>query len=70
MMSLRKHIKSHHRFEGVAAGEQFLEIAGERGRVTGDVGNVTRMQVENSLDDDVLCAGSWRIEQQKIDGRN
>ena len=27
------------------------------------------LQVENSLDDVVLCACSWWIEQEKIDGR-
>jgi len=67
-MSLRKEIERAQRHKRVASDEKFLEVASKGGGIAGDIRDVPRLQVENSPDDEVLGAGSWWIEQQKIDG--
>ena len=66
VMSLREEIEGEDGVEGVAAGEEFFEIAGEGGGVTGDVGDGRGMKIEDAFDYCRFGAGSWGIKENEI----
>ena len=50
VVCLREQVEACDRSEGVAAGDEFPEIAGEGRGVAGDVGDVLWMEIEDAFD--------------------
>ena len=67
VVRLREHVKCRDRGEAIAAGNQFLQIAGECRRVARDVGDPERLQAQNTGNDARLGAHARRIKQDEID---
>src|SRR4051812_22073838 len=69
VMCLREHIKCSDRVKAVATREQLFEVARERRRVAGDIGDVAGAYGEDTVDRPGLGACARGIEEQEIDGR-
>jgi hypothetical protein len=66
-MSLWEQIDGRDRIERVSGLDKPLQIAGEHGRLTRDVGDLLCTEGDKVVDRFLLGSGPWRVEQDEID---
>src|SRR5216683_7291854 len=66
VMGLREHIKTDDGVKRITAGQQLVEVARQRGRITRDVANLLRRDRQNSFNDTAFRAGARRVEQEQL----
>lgn len=69
VVCLREHIEGGEGVESVAAGGEGAEVACERGRIAGDVGDTMWAEGEDARECVGVCARARRIEEEEVDGR-
>ncbi len=69
VVRLREHIKSPDGVKGKARVEEKAEVAGEGGRVAGDIADALRLEGEDACDLFGCRARAGRVEEEKVYGR-
>ena len=68
MGGLREHVEGVHALKVVANLSEVLQVAGERARVAGDVDDLLRLEVDQSLAGVRIQASPGWIKHDQIDG--
>ena len=68
MVRLRKHIDGRYPQQAIAAGQQRLQVAGQRFRVAGYIGHAGRPHPDERLQRRGLAAGPGRVQHHRLRG--